>query len=260
MARLRIRNEFELEDLVDQLGRPPDLVARDFALMTIAARLTEAYADELCFKGGFVLRHVHGHARFSRDIDATRVRPPKHKLDANEVTAEITRARAGSLVAIRAAPPATDSGRSLDFERVDFTSSLSDGRVSVEISYREDVLDPRIEQVGPPYFDPFSIAVLSLEEIVAEKLRALCQRTRPTDLADQAMILARAEHDPARVRELAAEKFKLVKTGDHRDRIAQKIADMGATYDDAVHAVAPDAPSYREASALVLAQLGGLLP
>lgn len=260
MARLRVRNEFELQDLVDRLGRPPDLIARDFALMTIAARLTETYADELCFKGGFVLRHVHGHERFSRDIDATRVRPPKHKLDAAEVTAEITRASMGSLVSIRAAAPATDSGRSLDFERVDFTSPLSDGRVSVEISYREDVLDPHIEQVGPPYFEPFSIAVLSLEEIVAEKLRALCQRTRPTDLSDQAMILARAEHDPARVRELAAEKFKLVKTGDHRERITQKIADMGSIYDDAVQAVAPDAPSYRDASALVLGQLGGLLP
>lgn len=180
MARLRVRNEFELQDLVDQLGRAPDLIARDFALMTIAARLTETYADELCFKGGFVLRHVHGHERFSRDIDATRVKPPKHKLDAAEVTAEITRASVGSLVAIRAAAPAIDSGRSLDFERVDFTSPLSDGRVSVEISYREDVLDPRTEQVGPPYYDPFPIAVLSLEEIVAEKLRALCQRTRPT--------------------------------------------------------------------------------
>lgn len=259
MARLRIRNAFELEDLVDQLDRAPDLIARDFALMTIAARLTETYAGELCFKGGFVLRHVHGHERFSRDIDATRIRPPKHKLDAAEVTAEITRASMGSLITIRAAAPTTDSGRSLDFERVDFTSPLSDGRVSVEISYR-DVLDPRIEEVGPPYYEPFTISVLSLDEIVAEKLRALCQRTRPTDLADQAMILARNEHDPGRIRALAAEKFKLVKTGDRHDRIAQKIADMGSIYDDAVQAVAPDAPSYRDASALVLAQLSGLLP
>lgn len=260
MARLRIRNGFELEDLVDQLGHPPDLIARDFALMMIAARLSDTYADELCFKGGFVLRHVHGHERFSRDIDATRVRPSRHKLDAAEVTAEITRASMGGLVSIRAAAPATDSGRSLDFERIDFTSPLSDGRVSVEISYREDVLDPRTEEVGPPYFDPFSIATLSLEEIIAEKMRALCQRTRPTDLSDQAMILARGEHDPVRVRELAAEKFKLVKTGSHSDRIAQKIVDMRSIYDDAVQAVAPDAPSYRDASAVVLAQLNGLLP
>lgn len=260
MARLAIRNEFELQDLVDRLDRSPELIARDFALMMIAARLTERYAGQLCFKGGFVLRHVHGHDRFSRDIDATRVSPPKHKLDAVEVGAEIARAGAGNLMRIRTAAPATDSGRSLDFDRVDFRSPLSDGRVSVEISYREDVLDPQLAEVGPPYFDPFEISVLSLDEIVAEKLRALCQRTRPTDLADQAMILVRGEHDPARVRELAVEKFKLVKTGGHRARIAQKIADMGATYDAAVQAVAPDALSYRNASRVVLAQLDALLP
>jgi hypothetical protein len=64
----------------------------------------------------------------------------------------------------------------------------------------------------------------------------------------------------AHVRDLVEEKFKLVKTGKHRERIAQKIADMARTYDDAVRAVAPDAPTYREASELVLAHLRSLLP
>jgi len=260
MARLRVRNEFELQDLVDRLGRPPDLVARDFALVTVAARLAATYADALCFKGGFVLRHVHGHERFSRDIDATRTKPPKHKLDAEEVTGEIARAGMSGLVTLKPSPPATDSGRSLDFDRIAFASPLADGLVSVEISYREDVLDPCVELIGPPYYDPFAVWVLSLDEIVAEKLRALCQRTRPTDLADQAMILARGEHDASRVRELATEKLKLVKDGDHRERIARRIAGMAGIYDDAVRAVAPDAPSYRTAADLVLSQLGALLP
>lgn len=76
-----IRNEFELQDLVDSLGRDSALVEQDFALMTIAAGLVAEYGDALCFKGGFVLRHVHGHERFSKDIDATRINPPKNKLD-----------------------------------------------------------------------------------------------------------------------------------------------------------------------------------
>lgn len=183
MARLRVRNEFELQDLVDRLERPPGLIARDFALMTIVARLADIYGPALCFKGGFVLRHVHGHERFSRDIDATRTRPPRHKLDSG-----------------------------------DFTSPLGDGRVSVEISYREDVFDPCL-----------------------------------------AMILARDMHDPVHVRELADEKFKLVKTGDHHARIVRRISGMGSIYDAAVQAVAPDAPDYHDASALVTAQLGRLL-
>jgi predicted nucleotidyltransferase component of viral defense system len=38
--------------------------------------------------------------------------------------------------------------------------------------------------VGPPYYDPFEIPVLTLEEATAEKLRTLLQRRRPTDLSD----------------------------------------------------------------------------
>jgi predicted nucleotidyltransferase component of viral defense system len=260
MAVLRVRNAFELQDVADRLRRAPELVTRDFALMAIVARLTQQYPDELCFKGGFVLRHVHGHERFSGDIDATRVNPPKHKLDAAEVIEEITRASMKNLMMLKPDPPRTDSGRSLDFDHIEFAAPLAKGLVSVEISYREDVLDPRVELVGDPYYDPFPITVLSRDEIIAEKLRALCQRTRPTDLADQAMILSRDEHDPAHVRELSAEKLKLVKGGDHRQRIADKIAEMATSYDDAVPALAPDAPSYRVAADIVLKRLSQLTP
>lgn len=260
MATLRVRNEFELQDVVDQIGRAPELVARDFALMTIVARLSETYAGALCFKGGFVLRHVHGHERFSRDIDATRIEPPKHKLDAAEVAQEIARASTQALVVFRPPLPATDSGRSLDFSHVAFTGPLANGVVSVEISYREDVLDPRTEHVGPPYYEPFPIFALSLDEIAAEKLRTLCQRTRETDLADLAMILMRGEHDAGRVREMAVEKLKLVKGGNRHERIVDKLEATAPTYDDVVSAVAPDAPGYQAASAVVLSELRSLLP
>lgn len=39
MPVLRVRTEFELQDVVEALDQPADLVARDFAPMTIAARL-----------------------------------------------------------------------------------------------------------------------------------------------------------------------------------------------------------------------------
>lgn len=84
-----IRNEFELQDLIDRLGRGSGLVERDFALVTIAAGLVETFGDGLCFKGGFVLRHVYRHERFSQDIDATRINPPKSKPDATEVAEAI---------------------------------------------------------------------------------------------------------------------------------------------------------------------------
>ena len=153
---LLIHNEFELQDLVETLGRDGSLIERDFALMMIAAGLVTEYGDSLCFKGGFVLRHVFGHERFSKDIDATRINPPKSKLDSGAVAETIQRSGMRNLLTLKAPAPARDSAR-------------------------------------------------------------------------------------------------------RRERIEECIAAMAGEYDDAVSAVAPDAPSYSAASQLVLRELGTLL-
>lgn len=256
-----IRNEFELQDLVDLLGRDSALVEQDFALMTIAAGLVAEYGDALCFKGGFVLRHVHGHERFSKDIDATRINPPKNKLDSIDVADVIRGASMRNLLTFTPGTPATDSGRSLDFDNIRYTGPLGTGVVSVEVSYREDVVEePDLVDIGEPYYEPFPIPVMQLVEIVAEKLRALAQRDRPTDLSDLAMILALAPIDDRRVRELVTKKFALVRPGDRRARIEETIARLGGQYDAAISAVAPDAPPYVAASKTVLGRLPSLVP
>jgi predicted nucleotidyltransferase component of viral defense system len=256
-----VRNEFELRDLVERLGRAASLVEQDFALMTIAAGLVAEYGDALCFKGGFVLRHVHGHERFSKDIDLTRINPPKSKLDAVRVADTIRHASVRNLMRLTPSTPATDSGRSLDFDEVAYAGPLGRGSVAVEVSYREDVVErPRPSAVGPPYYEPFLIPTMTLPEIVAEKLRALAQRDRPTDLADLAMVLDGAALDAASVRAIAARKFELVKAGDRRARIEATIERMRPQYDAAIAAVAPDAPDYAVAAKLVSARLGELLP
>jgi predicted nucleotidyltransferase component of viral defense system len=258
---LLVRNEFELQDLVDRLGRDAALIERDFALMAIAAGLVSTYGGQLCFKGGFVLRHVYGHERFSGDIDATRINPPKNKLDSVDVAATIRGAGMRNLLSLEPGEPATDTGRSLDFDRVRYSGPLGSGVVAVEVSYREDVIEPpQLVAVGMPYYEPFEIPVMQLDEIVAEKLRALAQRVRPTDLSDVAMVLTSSEIDAGHVRALTARKFELVREGDRRARIEANIAAMAPGYDAAVAAVAPDAPGFRSASTTVVARLATLLP
>jgi Nucleotidyl transferase AbiEii toxin, Type IV TA system len=110
--------------------------------------------------------------------------------------------------------PATDSQNSLDFDQIAFHTPNSDGQIAVEISYREAVVDkPEWADIGPPYYAEFQVPVLTLEETVAEKLRALLKRLRPTDLSDLALILRDhgGQLDRAHVRELAVAKFTLVK-------------------------------------------------
>ena len=47
-----IRNEFELQDLVDSLGRDSALVEQDFAVMTIAAGLVAEYGTRSASRAG----------------------------------------------------------------------------------------------------------------------------------------------------------------------------------------------------------------
>lgn len=257
----RIHNEFELQDLVEQLGADPSLIERDFALVTLAAGLVREYGGLLCFKGGFVLRHVYGHERFSKDIDSTRINPAKNKLDAAEVAKTIKGSGIRNLLSFSPGTPVRNSKFGLDFDSVGYRGPLGQGTIAVEVSYREDVIEtPDIASIGLPYFEPFDVPVLQLVEIVAEKLRALSQRIRATDLADLAMVLGTHDIDDAHAKALAREKLKIVKGGNVSERIINNIEAMAAQYDSAIAATAPDAPSYSDARRVVSSRLATLLP
>ncbi len=239
------------------------MIERDFALVTVAAHLVDQFPGQLCFKGGFVLRHVRGYTRFSGDLDATRTNPPNHKIAASEIAEAMRRATDEPMLRIDPGAPATDSRHSLDFDQIAFHTPHHDGQIAVEISYREAVVDePEWAAIGSPYYAQFQIPVLTLEETVAEKLRTLLQRQRPTDLSDLALILRESgdQLDRDHVSQLAAKKFTLVKQGDRRRRIEANVEEMRATYVQTISGLAPDAPSFADAQKLVLDALPTLLP
>lgn len=263
LPRRLVHNEYDLQDIADASGRPIELIERDFALVTLAAHLTDQFPGQLCFKGGFVLRHVRGSARLSGDIDATRTNPAKHKLDADEVAEVIRRASDEPLLRFDPGSPETDGKQSLDFDQVKFFTERDNGQLAVEVSYREDVVDePAIVTVGPPYYKAFEIPVLTLEETVAEKLRTLLQRRRATDLSDIPQIIERYgdQLNRSRVTELAAVKFELVKQGERRERIESNVEALQSEYEQTLASLDPEAPPYPEANATLLRELAELLP
>lgn len=263
LPRRLVHNEYDLQEIAEQLDRPIELIERDFALVTLAAHLNDQFHGQLCFKGGFVLRHVRGSSRFSDDLDATRTNPPKHKLAAEDVAEAMRRASDEPILRIEPGVASTDSRESLDFDQVSFFTPHQSGHIAVEISYREAVADPPDSvAIGPPYYEQVQVPVLTLEETVAEKLRTLLQRQRATDLSDLALILGRYGDrlDRAHVRELAAAKFQLVKQGDRRARIEANAEQLRIAYDQTIPGLDPDAPPFAAAHQLLLDSLGTLLP
>jgi len=254
----------DLLELLEGMPGGMQFAVRDFALITLAGQLSVSFPRQLVFKGGFVLRHVHGLLRFSKDVDATRHDPPQHKLDGHEVAEAIRQASIHNVVRFNPEDPATDSATSLDFDKVEVLSdSFPSTSVEVEVSYREAIIDyPPRERIGRPFYEPFEILTMSMNEMAAEKLRTLAQRLRPTDLADLAVILTSATTTDGDIARLAQHKFELVAKGaaNRIERIERNLKDMADTYDDVVPALFPDAPSYREAMTIVWPRIKSLIP
>jgi predicted nucleotidyltransferase component of viral defense system len=259
----RWRGPTDLEYMLGNMPGGMAFAARDFALVTLAANLSAAFPGQLVFKGGFVLRHVHGHLRFSKDVDATRDQPAKHRLDAQHVAKAISAASIPNIAHFQAGTPGTDSVDSLDFNKVRVTSELfPETGVQVEVSYREGVVgEPVLSEVGAPFYEPFEILTMQADEMAAEKLRTLAQRHRSTDLADLAVLLSNSAVDE-RVAEYARVKFERVKQGrkNRIERIEQTIEDLADTYDDEVSLLFPDAPSYQDAKAIVIPRIRPIVP
>lgn len=255
---------YELLDMLEAMPGGMTFAVRDFALVTLACELSVAFPGQLVFKGGFVLRHAHGHLRFSKDVDATRHAPPSHKIDADQVAAAIRNAGIQNVVQFVPGKPATDSARSLDFDKVRVSGEIfPDSDVQVEGSYREAVVGTPIAfDIGLPFYEPFEILTMEPAEMAAEKLRALAQRLRETDLADLAVLLNDGATNDEAVAKFAETKFELVKQGraNRIERIERNLGEFAETYDDVVPPLFPDAPTYREATNIVWPRIKSLVP
>ena len=240
-----------------------EFAVRDFALVTIAHRLTVSFPGQLVFKGGFVLRHVHGHLRLSKDIDATQSTLQSESLNASMLADAIRAAGIQNVLRFAPGAPATDSANSLDFDRIRVTGeAFPPSEVQVEVSFREAVVEPPVfRDIGGPYYEPFEILTMRPAEMCAEKIRALTQRLRATDLADLAVLMRDNEFDDHALASLVAEKFRLVRRGsvNRIQRLDRNLRELAESYDDVIGQVFPGAPSYGDAMQIVRPRIGRVL-
>lgn len=160
--------------------------------------------------------------------------------------------------------PATNSARSLDLDKVHVTAEvLPASDVQVEVSYREAAIGTPVPvDIGSPFHEPFEILTMEPAEMAAEKLRALAQRLRETDLADLAVMLLDDTVRDDEVARFAETKFELVKQGrsNRIDRVERNLWELATSYDHVVPQLFPEAPSYREAAEIVWPRIKAMVP
>ncbi len=184
-------NREELRRYVGVTGFSLGQVEKDYFQHIVLGALSRKMAGSLVFKGGTALQKMGLIPRFSEDLDFTAT--GRVFLDDLVDTAL---GAIGSYNYRAEEDKLLDDERTLGF-RLKIQGPLFRDRrgictIRIEVSRREEVLlEPRRTEVGPPYSDvlPYILAVMDLEEMAAEKVRAIYSRDNARDLYDLYMLI-----------------------------------------------------------------------
>ncbi|MBI3362133.1 MAG: nucleotidyl transferase AbiEii/AbiGii toxin family protein, partial [Chloroflexi bacterium] len=159
---------------------------RDY-LQHLLTALLYFRSQTLAFKGGTALRMVYGGNRYSEDLDFN---GPSDVAALQSLWVGVV-AELGSYGIVAEIRQAWHSNVGYSFD-VSFRGPLYDGhdrskgKVRVDISLREEVVETRRELVASEYDDvrPFVVTALTPAHLIGEKVRALIVRGKPRDLYD----------------------------------------------------------------------------
>ena len=179
-------NREELQKYVNITGYSLGQIEKDYFQHIVLNALSRKAAGHLIFKGGTALQKIGVTKRFSEDLDFT--------------LQKIIKASQIKKIAIDAikiynymveSDRTKEDNRTISF-RLKIQGPLTKQRVGIctiriEISTREQILKkPTKKEFTPIYTDilPYVLDVMALDEILAEKIRAIYTRQKARDLYD----------------------------------------------------------------------------
>lgn len=266
----------EIQRLAAQAGVRVELQERDYVLgcFLLALARMPTFVEKLAFKGGTALRKIYFPAfRFSEDLDFTLLQPLSQDALQTQVAAACRRVSADFGIPMQIA--LWKQSRDLPGEeayraRLSYVGPLGQpgadpARITLDLTGYETVLLPADPHpIIHPYSDApaeiLAVRTYCLEEMLAEKLRALLRRSYPRDLYDVWYLLTvqREQLNQARFQAVVATKFQ--HKGYTLDSVASLLRlarrpGMDVAWDRSVGHLAPEPHTYAE----VLAALEILL-
>ena len=184
-------NREELEKYKGVIGYSLGQIEKDYFQHIVLGAISRKAAGLLVFKGGTALQKTGIIRRFSEDIDFTARK-----------SITIEKIRDISKRAIKKYNYTVDSDKIITDERTSgfrlkikgllFKNARGICTIRVEISKREKVLLPlQRREFSPLYTDiiPYVLDIMSYEEILAEKIRAIYTRNKARDVYDMYHLL-----------------------------------------------------------------------
>ncbi len=221
----------------------------------IAVVLRAMYADDnlrqvLVLKGGTALHKLYLGLRLSLDIDFTAHRPMA--LDELKPAVEV----AGISGRVKDHRLFSDA---LTIQRLGYVGPLDfPNSIKIDVSFREPVLLPPLTQpFATPYFDPFPVIAMRLEEILAEKLRATLMRSAPRDVYDLWAVLTQREVDTSGVFELLPRKLATVGMVFDEAVLWSNLSAAGRTWEQELRPLVHETPDFQRVAAELRECLAG---
>jgi predicted nucleotidyltransferase component of viral defense system len=219
-------------------------------------------SQALIFKGGTALRLVYGGNRYSEDLDFNG--PDDGRRTSRAMLQSLWKKIIAGLgdfgvVAEMRNDWVSDVGYSFD---VSFQGPLHNGRdrskgkVRVDVNRRPEQVQTRRELVTSEYDDvrPFVVTVLTLEHLMAEKVRALLVRGKPRDLYDIWLLLHQGvEPDTA----LIQRKLTLYEMRWDPEALKEAVERVRADWERDLRPLLPQFVPYELAREGIAALLGG---
>ncbi|MEK6937877.1 MAG: nucleotidyl transferase AbiEii/AbiGii toxin family protein [Nanoarchaeota archaeon] len=237
-------NKEELEELGHIFGFNLWQTERDYFQHLFLMFLSRRTGDELVFKGGTAFQKVFGLNRFSIDLDFTL----NHALPLN-LWEDIKRDFGN--FGVKAEFESSEQKNSLkvklaiegpSYEGTERTLII----LRVEISQREKVLlKPETKEIFPAYPDlqPYLVRVMNLDEIMAEKIRAILTRDKARDMFDLRFLL----NKKVKINEkLVNEKLKAYRIIYSKTLLLEKISQMEKVWHNELSQLMVAAPEFKE--------------
>lgn len=190
----------------------PSAISKDYALGWLLFGISKSsIGDKLIFKGGTALSKIHFPEgwRLSEDLDFTLVSDMEMDVlekALREEVPKIIKDAIGMDVRLKDRPHHNEGYYQSKFQ---YVGPLGKDTIKIEIT-KEEVIGKSETKKMPKIFDyqTFDIRVYSLDEILAEKMRSIIQRTKIRDYYDVWRLLKIKTFDREKVKALFLEKCK----------------------------------------------------
>ena len=216
---------------------PLGTIEKDFILTYILKKIYDSgLKDRLAFKGGTALHKLYLHKRMSIDLDFTELKPfsideLKTIIENKEISSEIKEINK------------TDNSTKIVLSY--FTILEYRNNIIIDISKREKpALELVIRKLKSHYFKEISVLTFQLEELIAEKIRAIIQRNKPRDYLDIYYILGNKDINWSEVIDLAKKKLKISKDKLSIERIFNNLDMVKSLWEQDLRELLPVMPDF----------------